>query len=627
LTGITSIDGSAAKLTTARTIGGTSFDGTANIKIGALSSTNVDATTSAQFAGVLSDEVGFSAGALSVFNINPALVGFTATGNGLFNDNIQGIWGTGSDLKIYHDGTANQIQSVAADLLIGNSSTTSEFMRMYYNGGVGYLDLKYNGTTVASTANGGFSIASGQALMYNSADMIIASGSAQTYGSIKYEGTTMSTAGVFNGSTTTPTGTTRLNYNGYLYATKLFIGGSEVAITAPGGSASEVQYRSSATAFGGFAGVSYLSGNMLFSDNIQALFGTGSDMKIYHDGTSNHIQSVGCDLLIGNSSTTSEFIRLYNNSGVGYVSLRYDGSEVFTTTSTGVNIASGKNYYLNGSKYNLDASTAGTTKATWDADDVLGASRAATSAYVAANSGGTPGGSTYDLQYKSGTSTFGGISSVSTDGTSLICKDGANLYIGTDKDFGIGYFYSTVPEIMMGGSGIDRFSLLISSTNILTADYSGAGGLDHYIQIGESGSAHLSLNLTDGTTTTLNLTVGGYSTATDYISAGTYINAATGYKFNGTSGATVTKTVGSDQVVVQGGIITSWATPPLSPAPKLDQPEQTGISTTEHITEYSPDFRQIRLVTKVYTDGILTEKIPGQWKNLNHTQQKLIKGL
>jgi len=48
----------ATALQTARTIGGTSFDGTANIAIGALTSTNVGATTSAEFAGVISDETG-----------------------------------------------------------------------------------------------------------------------------------------------------------------------------------------------------------------------------------------------------------------------------------------------------------------------------------------------------------------------------------------------------------------------------------------------------------------------------------------------------------------------------------------------------------------------------------------
>jgi hypothetical protein len=48
----------AVQLKTARTIAGTSFDGTGNIAIGALNSTNVGATTSAELAGVLSNESG-----------------------------------------------------------------------------------------------------------------------------------------------------------------------------------------------------------------------------------------------------------------------------------------------------------------------------------------------------------------------------------------------------------------------------------------------------------------------------------------------------------------------------------------------------------------------------------------
>jgi len=65
----------ATALATARTIGGTSFDGTANIKIGALNSTNIDATTSAELAGVISDETG---GGALVFGTSPALT--TPTG-------------------------------------------------------------------------------------------------------------------------------------------------------------------------------------------------------------------------------------------------------------------------------------------------------------------------------------------------------------------------------------------------------------------------------------------------------------------------------------------------------------------------------------------------------------------
>ena len=57
----TGVATSATILATARTIGGTSFDGSANIAIGALTSTNVGATTSLEFLGVISNETGTGA--------------------------------------------------------------------------------------------------------------------------------------------------------------------------------------------------------------------------------------------------------------------------------------------------------------------------------------------------------------------------------------------------------------------------------------------------------------------------------------------------------------------------------------------------------------------------------------
>lgn len=69
-----SITGNSATTTAlqnARTIGGTSFDGTANIAIGALNSTNVGSTTSLELKGTISDETG--SGAL-VFASSPTLV-------------------------------------------------------------------------------------------------------------------------------------------------------------------------------------------------------------------------------------------------------------------------------------------------------------------------------------------------------------------------------------------------------------------------------------------------------------------------------------------------------------------------------------------------------------------------
>lgn len=61
--------------------------------------------------------------------------------------------------------------------------------------------------------------------------LALTSGSTTTDGYIRYSGTT-NTAGQFNGGTTTPTGTTRLNYGGYFYPTFLNLLGSADTVTA-----------------------------------------------------------------------------------------------------------------------------------------------------------------------------------------------------------------------------------------------------------------------------------------------------------------------------------------------------------------------------------------------------------
>jgi hypothetical protein len=60
---------------------------------------------------------------------------------------------------------------------------------------------------------------------------ITPSTSQTTQGALWYHGTTPE-AGKFDGSTAAPIGTTRLNYGGYLYATRLYSGGNEVYTSA-----------------------------------------------------------------------------------------------------------------------------------------------------------------------------------------------------------------------------------------------------------------------------------------------------------------------------------------------------------------------------------------------------------
>jgi NADH:ubiquinone oxidoreductase subunit F (NADH-binding) len=59
---------------------------------------------------------------------------------------------------------------------------------------------------------------------------------------------------------------------------------------------------------------------------------------------------------------------------------------------------------------------------------------------------------------------------------------------------------------------------------------------------------------------------------------------------------------------------------------KMDEPE-FGITTTEFAVEYNETYTQYRKVKKVYSGGILTEKIPGEWKQLKRKYKSFLGGL
>jgi hypothetical protein len=102
---------------------------------------------------------------------------------------------------------------------------------------------------------------------------------------------------------------------------------------------------SSAAAITGttITGTSFVSsGDMTFSDNGKAIFGAGSDLQIYHDGSNSFVSDTGTGSLylqgsgfvrIGHPTSGEIYIDAASN---GAVTLNYDNSGKLTTTSTGV---------------------------------------------------------------------------------------------------------------------------------------------------------------------------------------------------------------------------------------------------------------------------------------------------
>jgi hypothetical protein len=98
-----------------------------------------------------------------------------------------------------------------------------------------------------------------------------------------------------------------------------------------------------------------MTGDLSMGDNVKAIFGAGSDLQIYHNGSHSIIADVGTgnlnlygeNLNLQNSDGTENYIRATVNSDV---KLYYDNAAKLATTSTGVeikNVASGANAKLN----------------------------------------------------------------------------------------------------------------------------------------------------------------------------------------------------------------------------------------------------------------------------------------
>jgi len=85
-----------------------------------------------------------------------------------------------------------------------------------------------------------------------------------------------------------------------------------------------------------------VTGNATFADNGKAIFGAGSDLEIYHDGSHSYINDAGTGNL--NIKGTDLYLRNAGNEvyigclSDGQVYLRYDNVTKLSTTSTGVSV-------------------------------------------------------------------------------------------------------------------------------------------------------------------------------------------------------------------------------------------------------------------------------------------------
>ena len=442
---ITGNASTATALETARTINGTSFDGTANISFdtdsvsegssnlyftnarvesyldaGTSTPTFASAVINSSITGtaVLDDDTFATASATTVATsesikayvdsqvgsvdtlaeilLNGNTTGGTdievSTGDDItFADSSKAIFGTGSDLSIYHDGSNSYIQDSGTGNLLIQAETS---LVLEATNGQNYLtankdgnvSLYYSGSNKLYTTNTGINVTGTV-----TSDGLTVDGDA-TIGadSSVYDLTLSSSAPILRFSDTSFSATHYINSNNGEFR---IMGDAVVSLSTNNARRLRVESNGD-IAFMDDTGTSQnlkwdaSADSLNFVDNAKATFGDSDDLQIYHDGSNSYIAesgtgslfiSGGANVKIQSPSDEDMIIATAN----GAVTLYHNNSAKLATTNTGIDVtgtvtADGLTVdgvaRVNDSEFLIaDNSTSDTAKISMDIDTTNGA--------------------------------------------------------------------------------------------------------------------------------------------------------------------------------------------------------------------------------------------------------------
>jgi len=316
--------------------------------------------------------VNWSAGTRTIFvtYVADKSVFKDASNNVNFADNEKAIFGAGSDLQIYHSGTHSwinengtgnlYIQSSGAAINITNGSsrniaqfnTTAGTATLFHDNGTASsaklattntgIDVTGVITTDGMTTSADINFGDNDKAVFGAgSDLQIYHDSSSSYivdsgtGSLNIHGTDINLRDAdgnsyINMSDNGTGGTVTIRHN---TAVKLNTKTDGVLITG------ELQADSL-----DINGSGDISGNLSFADNGKAIFGAGSDLQIYHDGSDSWISDAAGlgnlyirsnDLIIMNAPNNETLLRASQD---GAVTAYYNGSAKLATTNTGVDV-------------------------------------------------------------------------------------------------------------------------------------------------------------------------------------------------------------------------------------------------------------------------------------------------
>ena len=233
----------------------------------------------------------------------------------IFNDNAKAIFGTGSDLQIYHDGSNSYLDNSTGDLFIRNNSNAikirpkndEESIVAHENGAV---ELFYDNTKTFETHQDGISVYAREG---HGAELTLSADEGDDNAD-RWKFTAEADGGLYI-----------QNYAGGSWENTIYAGGNGPVNLYYDGS---LQCKTA-------------SYGLDFADNKRADFGSSSDLLIYHDGTHSYIADSGT----GNLNITASKVNINNaaNSETmasflqdGAVKLYYDGVEKCYTGPNGL---------------------------------------------------------------------------------------------------------------------------------------------------------------------------------------------------------------------------------------------------------------------------------------------------
>ena len=327
------------------------------------------------------------------------VTGNTFTGSNNHNDNVKSIYGTGSDLEIYHDGSNSFIKDtgtgglkiMGSDLYLRNPSDED----MIYATSDGAVNLYYDNNKKFETTSTGVEV--GGKIVADELSLETATAGSQKTLKLKNTNASAGTNEITFSSTTSGTNfeaaSIRNGVPNHLNGSLQFktANGSGLQTAVVISNDQTTTFNAGVTVTGTVAATSYtgdgsnlsgintdlvsdtspqLGGNLesnsndiVFGDGDKARFGASNDLQIRHDSNNSIIShNGGGDLLINTADgekvyvDTSEIIfrnagsneTLFKGTQNGAVKLHYDDSKKFETTSAGCGVTGNLTFADNG---------------------------------------------------------------------------------------------------------------------------------------------------------------------------------------------------------------------------------------------------------------------------------------